>query len=1109
MPRRNDSALLVLLCALLPTPLLAQTSQPTGTLLLRQPSLSDEHLAFVYAGDIWIADRDGGHPRRLTTDPADERRPHFSPDGQLIAYTADYGGNTDVYVIPVAGGEPHRLTYHPGADEVTGWSPDGKHVTFSSAREVGNGRSGQLWEAGLNGGLPTRLMKAPFFRGVLHGRELAYMAYGPAYNGLYGGTSGWRGYRGGMTPFIRILDLDSGRIERIPGQRVNDIEPMWDGDTLYFISDRDDKVFNVFRYDRQTGSAEPLTHEDVWDVRSADVHHGVVVYEAGGRLKTLDTANGQSQALAIFLPADLPETRPRWEDASDDIESVQASTSGKRALITARGEVFTVPTEHGSTRNLTQTDGRREYTALWSPDGKHIAYVIDDQGDQSLAVVDQAGLERPRTYPLGHDFHSLLDWGGDGSRVVFSDNHLNLYLLRLADGRVRKIATSDYRADVDVATSPDGRWIAFTAAGPNLLKDLKLYDTASGRTTRLSDGMADVSEVAFSPDGKYLYFGASTNAGPSQERLDLSSQEKPRRLALYALVLSADGVSPLAPRTGAEGGAGKHGEDESSKRGGKDEAKVDGDEEQPETPPVSRVDLQGIDQRVVAIPVPASNYTDLNVARDGDLFYVDQVQPGAMVAPADAPAESADRLMRFAFDDREAKKIADGITAVTLSHDGKRLLARNAQGDWLYADIKDDMKVDDELDTSGMRMRVDPRREWAQIFYDAWRMERQFFYAPNMHGLDWQAIYDRYRPLLDYAGRREDVNDLIVQMIAELGVSHNRAGGGDVYQPNGEPRTGLLGADLRIDHGRYRIQKIYTGERWNPFLHAPLARPELEVHAGDYILAVNGRELTGNDNVFQFLQGTVDEQTDLTVSATPSMADARTVVVEPTDDERALRLWDWVETNRRIVAKATDGRVGYVYLPDTAGGGYTMFNRMFFAQADKPALIVDERSNGGGQAANYIIDVLGRSYLASWKDRDGLIFDTPGGAIYGPKVMLIDQDAGSGGDFLPYAFRREHLGKLIGTRTWGGLIGISVNPPLIDGGFLTVPFFRFFTPNGHWAIENQGVAPDIPVELDPVQVNHGRDLQLERAIDEVAKELKSYRPIKQHTAPPLPTQRGQ
>lgn len=1069
----------------------AHADTPTG--LLSQPALSESQLAFVYAGDLWIAARDGSHPRRLTSDPADERRPHFSPDGTLIAFTAAYGGNADVYVIPAAGGTPRRLTFHPGADEVTGWSPDGRRVAFSSAREVGNGRSGQLYEVSVDGGLPRKVMAAPFFRGAWHGDELAYMPFGPAYNGLYGGTAGWRGYRGGTSPFIWIIDPARERLERVPdppsGERVNDIAPMWDGGRLFFLSDREHQTFNVHVFDRSDGSVRRLSDERTWDVRSAAAQGGTVVYEAGGRLKSLDAETGTVSELPIVLPADLPQTRPQWKDAARIVEAAALSASGKRALFTARGHVFSVPTKHGSTRNLTLGESGRAYSALGSPDGSRVAWVADD-GAQWLVVRDQAALEGQQRHRLGDGYHNLLAWSGDGGHLIYADSRLTLWAMDVQRGNSRRIATHDRRSTFDVAASRDGRWVAFTLARPNFLRDLMLYDLQRGTAHAVTDGMADVADPAFSPDGNYLYFAASTNTGPALVSLDLSSQERPRRFGLYAAVLAADGTSPLAPRSGDEPA------DAADAADGDDDAV-----------PATRIDLDGLAGRVTALPVAERNYADLGVDKDGNLLFVDQVQPGASREPGEQRPEAGNALMRFSFDERKADKLADGVVALGVSADGGHLLVRTSSGDYQTSPASEKLDLA-KLDLAGLRVFVDPRQEWAQIFDDVWRMQKEFFYAENLHGLDWQAVHDRYRPLLGHVGRREDLNDLLVQMIAELKAGHNRVGGGDVFRAEPEAPAGLLGADLRIDGGRYRIERILSGAAWNPFLEAPLARPGIDVSAGDYLLAIDGVELTERDNVFARLLGAGKRQVTLTVADDARGRNRRNVVVEPTGDERVLRLWDWVEQKRRRVDEATDARVGYVYLPNTAGDGYRFFNRMFFAQTDRPGLIVDERSNGGGQAANYVTDVLRRSYLAGWKDRHGLVFNTPGGAVYGPKVMLIDQDAGSGGDFLPYAFRREGLGPLIGTRTWGGLIGISVNPPLIDGGTLTVPFFRFFTPEGEWRIENEGVAPDIEVALDPIRFNRGEDAQLERAIAEVLAALRDHRPLDRREAPPLPTEPG-
>ncbi|MFQ5563520.1 MAG: PDZ domain-containing protein [Parvularculaceae bacterium] len=1068
------------------------------TLLLRDPAISATKIAFIYAGDLWTANRDGSDPQRLTSSPVDEVNPIFSPDGSWIAYMANHGDNDDVYIIPTSGGQPKRLTWHPGADVALDWTPDGSAVAFASRRETNHGRSAQLYHVSIEGGLPEKQMAARVYRGRYDatGKRFAYIPFGPAYNGLYGGSSGWRGYRGGTTPSVTVMDIVAGTTTGVAGERVNDIEPMWMNGQVYFVSDRENKVFNIYRFNPASGQVAKISDETVWDIRAVDAYDGKIIYESGGRLKILDAAGGAVTEIRVSISPDLPQLRPQWKDASKTIESFDLSPTGKRVAITARGDVFTVPVKDGSTRNLTVADGGREYTALWSPDGKRIAYVDASNQTQRLVIEDQKGLTSPRRLTLGPDFYSLLDWGGDGKHIVYQNNHLQLFAMDLDAGRSTLISTGARRDQIDVALSPDGRWLAYTQEQANFNRDLRLYDFARGRSYRVTDMLADAASPAFSADGKYLYFAASTNSGPIQVGLDMSSQERPYRASLYAVVLAADEDSPVKPKTGDEG------VDDAKNGDEKDENEKKGDAK----PKPTRVDIKGISDRIVALPVAERNYSDLTVSQDGTLYYIRRVQPGAFNTPPDEPEAAENALMRFKFDDREAKKVLDGVTAASIAAKGEHIIVRKANGSLQTAELgeKPEFKP---LDVSGMRMMVDPRAEWAQIFDEAWRMERAYFYDPNMHGLDWQAIYDRYRPLVAHVGRREDLTALIVEMIGEMQVGHNRTGGGDIHHEQG-PGVGLLGVDLKRENGRHRIARIYSGENWNPFLKAPLAAPRLGVSVGDYILAVDGRTLGPDDNIFKFLQGAEKKQVILRVASRADGRNARDIVVETTDSEYLIRLWAWVEDNRKAVEEATDGRVGYVYLPNTAGAGYTFFNRMFFAQVDKEALIIDERSNGGGQAANYITDVLSRTYLAGWKDRDGLIYNTPGAAMYGPKVMMIDQDAGSGGDFLPYSFRQMKIGPLVGKRTWGGLIGISANPRLVDGGFLTVPFFRFFDPDYHWSVENEGVAPDIDVALDPIATNAGRDTQLERAIEEALARLETSPSPGPKKAPPYPTELG-
>ncbi|MGB5247610.1 MAG: PDZ domain-containing protein, partial [Woeseia sp.] len=736
-----------------------------------------------------------------------------------IAFAAEYEGRPDVYVIPVQGGQPKRLTWHPDGNMPSGWSADGKAVHFVSTRETDHGRSGQLFSVAVSGGLPTKVMDARVYRGAFDNeqKQFAYIAFASGYNGLFGGSAGWKGYRGGTTPAIQIMDLDAKTVVTVPGADATNFNPLWLGDQLYFLSDRDNKQFSVFHYDPASAAISKVSGETVWDIRAAGGHGSTIVYEAGGRLKSLDVSSGETREIVIDIKPDLEQLRTSWRSAGKMIQAADISPTGKRVIATARGEVFTIPTDEGSTRNISSTGTVREYSAMWSPAGDRVAWITDSLQGQKLVIANQDGTGSRKTFELGPHFYDLLAFAGSNNdRIVFEDNHLNLHVIELARGQITKIAEGARRDQVDVAVSPDGAWLAYTKELPNYLRDLMLYNFASQRHYRVSDGMADVAAPAFSRDGKTLFFAASTNSGPLQVGLNMTSQERPYRAGLYAAVLAADGKSPLLPGSGDETGkADDENNDES-----KDDDRKDKKEEKKTA---TRIDTDGLSERVVALQVAERHYDNLAVADDGKLYFVQRVQAGGSNEPPGSDEQAANELMRFDFEEREVQSLLKGIDGFRVSADGKQLLLNKVDGSLAVAEVGDELKPE-SLSLDGLQVRVNPREEWSLIFDEVWRMEKEFFYDPNMHGLDWQAIYERYRPLVAHVGRREDLNELLVQMIGEMQVGHNRVGGGDVYR-GGSAKTGLLGANLEIHNGHYRIARVYSGESWNPFVRAPLATP--------------------------------------------------------------------------------------------------------------------------------------------------------------------------------------------------------------------------------------------------------------------------------------------
>ena len=1052
-----------------------------GTRLLRHPTVSRDQVAFEYAGDLWLVSRSGGQARRLTSSQGLEIEPHFSPDGTQIAFTATVAGNTDVYVVPANGGDPKRLTYHPGSDRVRGWTPDGRRVVFASARISAPQQAYvKLWTIGLDGGLPEQIPMPRAFSGAYSpdGRRFAYEEFQTPFVPDWYEASMWRHYRGGRTHPISVMNLADNSVEKLPWNNSNDSEPMWIDNTIYFLSDRNHTA-NLFAYRTDTKQLTQLTQHDDFDIMTASAGPDAIVYEQAGYLHLVDAKSGKSTRLNIQATGDLPWARPQFKKVASMIRNYTLSSTGVRAAFEARGEIFTVPTEKGDYRNLTQSAGAHDRSPVWSPDGTQLAWLSDASGEYQLMIGDPLGVTAARAVALPSTaFYAAPEWSPDGKQILLEDNHKNLWTIEVASGKSTRLDSDSYpdpMRQFDATWSPDSRWIAYSKNLPSRLRAIFVYSLADQKSYQLTDGLADSISPAFDLNGKYLYFLASTNFGPSTSWLEMSSLDRPVRRAIYLAVLSATEPSPLLPETG----------DEPPPKPATPPTPPPAPPPAPPTPNV-RIDVNGIGQRIITVNVPAGEYANLSAGAAGSFYYTEPLPGGGPTAL---------RLQRYQVRERTAAPFLEGVRAYALSGDKKKLLYQASAGggaSWgVVSTERPGVKVGDgPINVAGLEMRVDPRAEWEQIFRETWRVQREYFYDAKMHGANWQAIYDKYRPLVDHVGHRADLGYLIAQVGGELTVGHSYLiGAGDV--PAEDPVTvGLLGADYAIENGFYRIKRIYSGENWNPELRAPLSAPGIQVSAGDYIVEVNGRPLTASTNIYSLFEGTANRQTLIRVNSTPSRDGARLLTVVPVASEDGLRTRAWVEDNRRKVDKLSNGRLAYVWLPNTATPGYVSFTRYFYSQQDKEGAVIDERYNQGGMVADYIVNELDRKLMGYFALRDGEPSTSPIAGLYGPKVMLINESAGSGGDALPFMFRQRKIGPLVGTRTWGGLVGTLGFPPMIDGGGITAPNLAFYNLKGEWDVENIGVAPDIEVEYSAAEVIKGGDPQLERAVQEALKLLQ-------------------
>jgi tricorn protease len=1065
--------------------------------LLRQPDVSATQIAFVYGGDIWIVAKEGGVAVRLSTPTGEESFPRFSPDGSLIGFTGNYDGNEDIYVIPVGGGEPVRVTHHPDEDRMLGWYPDGEAILFATGMSSEKERFSKLYRVSRNGGLPE-VLPVPYGEfGAISpdGTTLAYMPLSREFRT-------WKRYRGGTAPEIWLFGLTDFKARNVTQNDANDSQPMWHGSTLYFLSDRGANLrANIWALDVNTGEVRQVTFFEEFDVHFPAIGPADMVFENGGRLYVMDLATETSKAVEIQVITDRASLRPRPVNVGKDVASGAISPSGKQAVLEARGEVFTLPAEHGVVRNLTRTSGIAERHPEWSPDGKSIAYFSDRSGEYELVIrpADGSGGEQVLT-SLGAGYRYTPMWSPDSSKIVFIDNLQVIHLLDVATRKVTEIdhgrwMTQGPLARFSVSWSSDSRWIAYSRGLDNRQSAVFLYDTVAAESHQVTAGFVDCSGPVFDPEGKYLYYLSDRSFQPSYSAFDPTwIYANPTNLV--AVPLRKDVASPLAPRNDVEG-ADAGDADQAEK---KEENKASGDADsktgkgsdtaQKKEPVV--IDLEGFEARAVVLPPDAGNYSDLAAVK-GKLLYSRHPRTGS-------DGESSP-LLYWDLEDREEKTILDNADGFEVSADGKKLLVV-AGGSFAIIDVAAAQKMDKPLATGSMEMTLVPPEEWRQIFTEAWRLERDFFYDPNMHGVDWPLMRDRYGALLDDVVSRWDLNFLIGELIGELNTSHSYRGGGDTEKAASRG-VGLLGVDWELADGAYRIKRIITAAPWDTETRSPLAEPGVDVAEGDWVLAVNGVPIDVTRDPWAAFEGLAATTVVLTVNDKPTMAGAREVLIETLSSEARLRNLAWIESNRKTVEEATNGRVGYVYVPSTGIDGQTELYRMFRAQYHMDGLIVDERFNNGGQIPDRFVELLNRPLYNFWAVRSGIDPQTPAISHTGPTAMLINAWSGSGGDAFPYYFRAAGLGPLIGTRTWGGLIGYSGCPALIDGGRLTVPTFSFYNLDGVWDVEGHGVDPDIEVVDDPSLMVDGGDPQLERAIDEVMKALELHPPLRPKR-PPYP-----
>ncbi|MEP1034153.1 PDZ domain-containing protein [Ekhidna sp.] len=1068
----NNNLIVTLLLFFLGSEIAAQINAR----MLREPDVSQTNIVFVYAGDIWTVPKTGGTANKLSSPMGEEKFPKFSPDGSQIAFTANYDGNWDVYVIPANGGIPKRLTTHGGFDQVLEWHPDGSKILFASSRESGRQRFSQFYEVNINGGLPKKLV-------LPYGSLGSYSPDGTsiAFNFKSRINRTWKRYKGGWAPDIWTYDLATNTSVNITNNASSDEFPMWGDGKIFYSSDNGpNSRYNLWSYDLASGSNTQITDYSDFDIHFPSIGPEEIVFENAGRLYLMDLSTQQSREVDIEVITDQLSLTEKMVDVGDNMNWFDVSPDGKRLIVSARGDVFSVPSENGVTRNITNSDGAHDRLPSWSPDGKKIAYWSDKSGEYQLMIYNTESQITETLTKYTSGFRYQLFWSPDSKKLAFVNQAMEFNYFDLNTRQTFKMDEGLFMfhgalRNFSFSWSSDSKWIAYSKDNANYNRSIHLYDTQSKQGYKVTGEFYNDFSPTFDPDNNYLFFLTNRNVSPVYSDFD-NTFIYPNSTIMAAVPLTQKTDNLLKPKND-EVEIKK--EDADDENGDKKKGKKKGDKEESSTP--VKIDIDGFERRIILLPIDAGNYGGLEAVSGKIVF---------MQFPNSGSADRSSAIKYYDIKDREVKTLMGNANGFEIAANGEKI-AVSSGSKVSVVSISESQNMDKPVSMSNMKMTINPMNEWKQIFREAWRLERDYFYDKEMHGLDWVAVGEQYEALIAQCVTRWDVNYVLGELIGELNASHTYRGGGD-QERSSNVNVGYLGIDWKKSNNFYQVGRIVRGASWDAEVRSPLDETGVNINAGDYILAVNGVPIDGSKDPFASFQGLANETVELTVNNTASMTNSRKVLVKTMPSESRLRHLEWIEANRKKVDEMTNGRAGYIYVRSTGIDGQNELIRQFTGQLHKEALIIDERFNSGGQIPDRFIEMLNRKPLAYWAVRDGETWSWPPAGNFGPKVMLINGWSGSGGDAFPDYFRKAGLGPLIGSRTWGGLIGISGAPSLIDGGGVTVPTFRMFDPSGEWFKEGHGVDPDIEVKENPGQLAQGNDAQLQRAIDYINEQLKNY-----------------